>query len=463
MDSEKVLDLPASQLRWIIVGLGLCYILVVLDIAGVPVLLPSLAKSLHLSSTEVLWVMNAYNLALAVLVIFFGRLADRIGLKVVYLLGAAIFVLGSLVCAMANTFNTEVIGRVIQGVGGAAVFPLGLAMLPKMVVAKQVTRYMGYLLGINATTYALSGLVAGLFSQYVTWRLFFYVNIPVGLVAIALLWFKLPRFARNSEQKIDIFGTIFSALFVLAIIIGLLEGRNHGYERVFVYRWFIIAVASLIVFFVVEHFVREKLIEYSIFRQPNMPGLLLMTVFFQGAIFSLAFIMIFLQRSLHLSPSYTGYITMAVGLPSIIISIYAGKLAEWIAPRYLLRLGFLVFSAGYFWIAIEVSAGIYSIIPAMVLLGFGFPLVMINSMTLCFLSTEKKYHGVISGLVYAVRYVGGVIIFSIVGLLFYSGSTGSVAIKVISNHAMQLAMYTTMGVAVIGLLIGFLAVRKPIT
>ncbi len=444
----------------ILLGLASAFLLVIIDINGTAVILPAMQKSLHLSLTEMQWIINSYTVALACFVVPIGKLADRYGLKIFFQLGVIVFVVGSLFCALADNFLLEVIGRVIQGIGGATIFPIGLAIVPRIVSEEHVGRYLGFLISLNAIVFSLSGLIAGLIAQYTHWRVYFYMNIPVGIFAFILLQYKLSRMEVFETGRIDIWGMILALIFVLSLVFSLMESQIYEWSNPIVYVSFIIAIFSLLIYLICATRVKYPLVPTAIFKSRIINTMSMGLGIWQGLMLSLTFLLVFLQTNWGFSASKAGYMTLALGIPSMIVSRYNGDLAERLTPRTMILVGYAIVAISFLWLGIGIKYNFYIILGSLILMGFGFPMAFINSTTLGLLSVQRQYHGLVSGLLYAFRYTGGSVIFAVLGIILHDASGHFNQQHMIKLSLIQAVFFTGMALGAVAFLIAYWGTRQ---
>lgn len=450
------------RIIWILAALSATYLLVILDINGTPIVLPTMAQSFTLSMTQMSWVINSYVLALACMVILLGKVADRLGLKRTFIIGNIIFLIGSFICGIATSFWMELLGRVIQGAGAAIIFPVGLAIVPQITKPEFVSKHMGFLVAFNAIVYAFGGSLAAIITHYISWRWFFYINIPLGIIAIFLLLWLCPRIKIMLKEKFDLLGNLLLAITIFCIVFFITEESNYGWQHPLIYIAIGIAVISFILFMLWEYFSNTHLINYQILRNRTFDSALISLMFWQGAILAIPYLLIFAQINWHFSPLKASLISIAIGIPAIISARANGSLVKALGEKNTMVIGFSLMLVGYLLVATLLPWGFLGTLAGYIILGLGSPITFTNGITIGLKSSEQKYHGVISGLFYASRYIGGTIIFSILTSLLNPASTRFLQQPHFSPSDMRVAMYFTSACVLVGLLLVIFGARTAI-
>jgi DHA2 family methylenomycin A resistance protein-like MFS transporter len=272
------------------------FFMVLLDTSIVNVALPTIQADLHAHLSDLQWVVDAYTLPFAALLLTAGTLGDRYGRKRFLLVELVLFLLGSTLCGFAKSFDWFLIGRVVQGVGGAALSPGSLSVLvAAFPEPSERTQAIGIWSGISGLALAAGPLVGGLLIQFFSWPAIFFVNLPVGLVALALGWSRLSESRNPAAQRIDLPGQVLVIAGLTCLITALIEGSSQGWISPLILSLFTGSAMFLAAFLLIEARVREPLIPLRLFANrvfsvANVAGLiagfaLLGTVFFVSQYF----------------------------------------------------------------------------------------------------------------------------------------------------------------------------------
>src|SRR5437588_10612163 len=293
---------------WTLGAVSVATFMLLLDITVVNTALPSIARDLHASFNDLQWVVDAYTLVLAAIVLTAGSLADRLGRRLVFGAGLAIFALASLSAGLAGDPTVLNIARAVQGIGGAAMFAVSLALLAQEFPPG---RERGMALGIYGATIGISvaigPLAGGAITDSLGWRWVFFLNVPIGIAALAVTYLRLRESRNPDATRVDWLGlvTLSSGLFML--VLALLRGNDEGWGSLLIVSLLAAAVASLIAFVAIERRVAEPMLPLELFKRGAFTGVQLAAFAVSASLFALfLYLTLYLQDYLHLSPLQAG-------------------------------------------------------------------------------------------------------------------------------------------------------------
>src|SRR3989440_3067611 len=258
---------------WTLLAVSVATFMLLLDITVVNVALPSIRKDLGASFSDLQWVVDAYALTLAALVLTAGSLADRLGRRRVFAVGLAIFSAASLLCALAPDPTFLNLSRALQGVGGAVMFAVSLALIAQEFPAG---RERGTAMGLYGATIgvavAIGPLVGGALTDALGWQSIFYLNVPIGVAAIAITYLKVRETRDPNATRVDWAGvaTFSAALFLL--VLALVRGNDEGWGSSPIVSLLAGSVALLVAFIAIERRVSEPMLPLALFRRPSFTG-----------------------------------------------------------------------------------------------------------------------------------------------------------------------------------------------
>ena len=329
----------AARNPWAVLAvLCLGLFMILLDGTIVNIALTHIQRYYDTTYSNIEWVMNAYILAFAVLLVTLGRFGDLWGRRKLFVLGMVLFTAGSLACGLAPTIGLLIAFRVVQGIGGAAMMPSTLSIIAAVFPPGKRGAAMGVWGGVSGLATAIGPTLGGVIVQYVvwpaagdSWRWIFLVNIPIGVVGVLLALRLVPESKSPTDvQTLDLpgVGLITASLFCLTF--ALIEGQNYGWTSALILGLFAGAVVAFLLFFWREHRVSQPLIDFSLFRRVtfaagNATGLMLSAAM-MGAFFTIP---IFLQSVLNYSAIKAGLVM----LPMSIIIIFAAPAAGILSDR----------------------------------------------------------------------------------------------------------------------------------
>jgi EmrB/QacA subfamily drug resistance transporter len=326
---------------WTLIAVSVATFMLLLDITVVNVALPSIREDLGASFTDLQWVVDAYALTLAALVLTAGSLADRLGRRRVFAGGLAIFSVASLLCALAPDPTFLNLARAVQGIGGAIMFAVSLALIAQEFAAG---RERGMAMGVYGATIggavAIGPLVGGALTDSLGWESIFYLNVPIGLAALALTQLRLRESRDPNATRVDWAGvaTFSGALFLL--VLALLRGNDEGWGSVPIVSLFAGSAALLAAFVAIERRVREPMLPLGLFRRRAFTGVQLAAFAVSGAMFAMfLYLTLYLQSYLGHSPIETGVRYLPITLGSFFVAPIAGALLSRVQARLMLSLG----------------------------------------------------------------------------------------------------------------------------
>lgn len=369
--------------------------------------LPVLQAELGATLTDLQWVVNAYTLAFATLMIAAATLGDRWGRRRTFLGGIAVFTLGSIAAALAGSPGALIAARAVQGVGAAAVMPLSLTLLAAAVPASRRAMAIGIWGGVSGLGVALGPVVGGAVVEGISWQAMFWINVPVALVAVPLVLRALPE-GRGRAQRLDLLGLVLAAAGVLGIVWGVVHGNEDGWTSAGVLGPIVGGVVALALFLRHEARTPHALVPLRLFRSrsfsvANVSGFAFSLGAF-GAVFLLAQ---YLQVVQGYSPLEAGLRTLPWTAAPMVVAPLAGMLAPRVGVRVLLTGGLVAQAAGLAWLGFAVADGGYApLVPGLVLAGVGMGLTFAPSATAVLADMAPDDHGTASSTNSTLREVG---------------------------------------------------------
>src|SRR6266511_3384942 len=326
---------------WTLLAVSVATFMLLLDITVVNVALPSIRQDLGASFTDLQWVVDAYALTLAALVLPAGSLADRLGRRRLFAAGLAIFSLASLLCALAPDPTLLSLARALQGVGGAVLFAVSLALVAQEFPAG---RQRGTAMGLYGATIgmavAIGPLVGGALTDGLGWASIFYLNVPVGSAALAVTQLKLRESRDPHATRIDWPGvaTFSGALFLL--VLALVRGNDEGWGSALIVTLLAASAAMLVAFIAVERRVAEPMLPLGLFKIRSFTGVQLAAFAVSGSLFALfLYLTLYLQNYLGYSPLEAGVRYLPITLLSFFVAPIAGSLLSRVPARVMLSIG----------------------------------------------------------------------------------------------------------------------------
>jgi EmrB/QacA subfamily drug resistance transporter len=412
---------PDSGTRrwWILAAMTGTLSMMMLDSTVVSVALPSIQADLDLSQTELQWVVNAYLLALAAFVAVAGRISDMFNRVHVTIAGIAIFVFFSAMCGLAQSDAWLISARALQGIGAAIMIPPTATIVVNTFGVDERGKAMGIYAGISMIFLSLGPLIGGVFTESLSWRWVFWINLPVGLATIAMVLWTKPEGRVEAGQRLDKLGLVTLVPGLTLLVLGFMESSNWGWGSVKTIAAIAVGAVLLVAFVLIERRARSPLVELRLFGVRNFRGDTTVLFFAQFALMGLTiFGAIFTQDVLGFTPIEAGLGMLPVTLPLLVAAPLAGRIYDRAGPRGLVTAGSLTAGIGFAVTAAVLGEQDYwLLVPGYILIGAGIGLVMSPTNTDAMSSAPLKLRGQASGTIQTVRQVGGTMGIALLGTL----------------------------------------------
>ncbi len=370
--------------------------------------LPVIHEKLGAGVEELQWIVNAYALSFATFMLLAVGLGDRFGRRRVFLAGLAIFTLASAGAALSTDPTALITARAVQGLGAAAIMPLSLTLLAGSVSRERRPLAIGIWGGVSGLGVALGPLVGGAVVEGWNWQAIFWLNVPLGIIAIPLVLAGLPN-SFGARVRADIIGLVLSGLGLLGVVFGIVRGNEAGWGSPQVLTALIGGGVLLAAFLARESRTAAPLLPLRLFHDRSFTVANIVGLTFSFGIFGSVFILIqFLQVVQGYSPLEAGVLTMPWTLAPMVVAPLAGLLAPRLGTRTLMIAGLALLAAGMFWLAANLSAAIsYPLmVPGFVAAGIGMGLVFAPMSTAVLANMHSNDHAKASGTNSTLREVG---------------------------------------------------------
>ena len=395
---------------WTLAAVSFGLFMIMLDNTVVNVALPSMAQDLGADLSELEWIVTGYALTFASLMLTGGKLADMLGRRLIFVAGLAIFTLASLACGLAETEQFLIGARVVQGAGAALMNPATLSIIAATFPPRQRGTAIGIWAGVSALALAIGPLVGGLLTQHLDWSWIFFVNVPVGIVAIVAS-FVLIRESKDesAEQRLDLPGLLTSGIGLFALTYGLIEANTYGWTSGRIVGSFVVAAAMLVAFVLLETHQRLPMLDLTLFRNRTFTGANIAVLLVALAMFGVFFfVSLYMQGILGYSAVQTGAAFLPLTVLIILVAPIAGKTSDRVGSRWLMTVGMLLVSAQLFYFSrLDENAAYVDLLPAFFVGGIGMALVMTPSAAAAVRALPVDKSGVGSAVLNAFRQVGG--------------------------------------------------------
>src|SRR6266540_5547174 len=343
-------------------ALVLGFFMILVDSTIVSVATPAIMRGLGAGVNEVVWVTSAYLLAYAVPLLISGRLGDRVGPKNLYLVGLVLFTAASLWCGLTGTIEQLIVARVFQGLGASLMTPQTMAVITRTFPATSRGRAMSLWGAVAGVAVLVGPILGGVLIDAFGWQWIFYINVPIGILDLVLVWFLVPELPTHSH-KFDLVGVVLSAIGMFALVFGIQEGQSYDWGTIrgpiTVWSLIIAGVVVMAAFTVWQRLNRsEPLVPLGLFRDRNfsLANLAISAVGF--GITAMAFpLMLYAQAVRGLSPTKSALLLVPMAVVSGGLAPYVGKLTDRAHPRYLAGFGLLCFPLSLVWLSRVMTPG----------------------------------------------------------------------------------------------------------
>ena len=394
--------------------------MVLLDVTVVNVALPVLQSDLDASFSALQWVIDAYTIALAVFLVTAGRLGDIFGRKRLFIAGLGVFTAGSLLCGLAGSFtvfglsHVQILwgARFVQGLGGAVMLPVSLAIVSTTFEGRQRGTAIGIWGGVSGLATAIGPLVGGVLVTGVSWQSIFYLNIPIGIAGILLsVWAIRELRDEEAARSIDLFGLVTITAGVFCVVLAMIQGEDKGWGSAYIIGLFSATAISLVLFVVGELRIRNPMVDPRLFKNRSFTGAAIVAFAVSAGLYSMFFFLtLYLQNSLEFSALQTGLRLLPLSALLVVTAPLAGNLSGRIGPRPVLFCGMAFLAVGVFLmgrISPDVGPSEWVVLlPAFILAGLGNGLVNPPLSTVAVSTVSPARSGMAAGVNNLFRQVG---------------------------------------------------------
>ncbi len=386
-------------------------------VSSVNIALPSIEKEFLMDAILLSWVTTAYLLSSAIFLVPFGKIADIYGRKRIFTYGILIFTLGSVGSAISSSATMLICFRMLQGIGAAATYCVGAAMLTSMFPSRELGKVLGINLAAVYTGNSAGPFLGGFLTHHFGWRSIFVVNVFLGLIVIFLIFWKLKGEVHKTEkERFDLAGSIIFSITLLLIL--------YGFSQLSTIRgvWLILPGALGILAFVMRETKTETpVLDINLFRNNRVFAFSnLAAVIHYSATFAVTFLLsLYLQYIKKLTPEGAGVVLVSQPIVQAFFSPYAGKLSDRTEPRIVASIGMALTAVGLLLLVfLSDNTAVWFIVGSLILLGLGFAFFSSPNTNAVMSSVENRFYGVASGALGTMRVIGMVLSMTIIILIF---------------------------------------------
>jgi EmrB/QacA subfamily drug resistance transporter len=425
------------------------FFMILLDTTIVNVAIPAMSAGLNTTLDQILWVLNAYILTYAVLLITAGRLGDLYGQRNLFAIGLFIFTVASALCGFSQNANELIAARILQGIGGAILTPQTLAIITTLFPPERRGAAFGIWGGVAGLATIAGPTVGGAIVTYISWQWIFFVNVPIGIAALIATFAIIPDLRTGRRHGWDILGIVLATAGLFAIVFGLIEGQRYSWGEIGSYgitipEVIIGGVVVLALFIVWERFQAEPLMPLSLFRDRNFAVANWIAAAISFGMLSLFLpVVIYLQTVRGFSALTSGLTFAPMSLTSMVVAPFAGRFADKVGGKYILLTGISLFTIGFGLVAIVAgpdSTWINFLVPA-IIAGAGIGMTFAPMTTVAMRNISPQMSGAASGILNTTRQLGAAIGSAVVGALLQNQLATTLHNEAVSHASALPAAY----------------------
>ena len=399
------------------------FFMILLDTTIVNVAIPAMSAGLHTTLDQILWVINAYVLVYAVLLITAGRLGDLYGQRNLFAIGLFVFTLASALCGFSQNSTELIAARILQGIGGALLTPQTLAILTTIFPPERRGAAFGVWGGVAGLATLAGPTVGGALITYFSWPSIFFINVPIGILALIATFLVIPDLRPGRQHGWDVVGIILATAGLFGIVYGLIEGQRYSWGQIESYPFTIpevigAGVMLIILFLIWERYQKEPLVPLGLFKERNfaVANWIAAAISFGMLSMFLPFT-IYLQSARGFSALVAGLTLAPMSLTSMFTAPFAGRLADRIGGKYILLAGIVLFTIGMGTIAYVAgpdSTWINFLVPA-IIAGAGIGMTFAPMTTVAMRNIKPQVAGSASAVLNTIRQLGAAIGSAVIG------------------------------------------------
>jgi EmrB/QacA subfamily drug resistance transporter len=358
---------------WTLIAVCTATFMLLLDITVVNVALPDIQRSLHSTFSDLQWVVDAYSLTLAAFLLTAGVIGDMFGRREVFAIGLGVFSASSLVCGLSTSSLMLNLARAAQGVGGAIMFATSLALIAQAFSGRERGTAFGIYGAVIGGAVAVGPLVGGAITSGIGWRWIFFVNVPIGVLAIFVTLARIQESRDPTNRRVDWIGFVSFSGALFMLVFALVRGNDDGWGSTLIVGLLVGAVLLLVVFLVAEWRQADPMLDLTLFKRPAMVGVSLAAFTIAASIFAMfLYLTLYIQDDLGFGPLAAGVRFLPITMLAFVVAPFAGKLTVRVHARYLLGTGMFLIAVGCLLMATtHASSGWTILLPGFVAAGIG--------------------------------------------------------------------------------------------
>jgi EmrB/QacA subfamily drug resistance transporter len=393
---------------WTLTAVSVGVFMLLLDITIVNVALPQIQQAFSARLSELQWVIDAYALVLAALLLMAGGIADLVGRRRIFALGIVLFIVSSLLCGLSGGWEVLAISRGLQGIGGAMMFATSLALLAEAFPPERRGVAFGVFGAVTGVAVAIGPVLGGALTSGLSWRWIFFINIPVGVLALIATMMRVEESRDPEAKRPDVLGCLTFSSGLACLVFGLIRSEPDGWSSRQVVLSLVAAAVLLVAFVAVERFSTAPMFDLRLLRVPTFGGGLLAAWAISASIFSLlTYLLIYIQTILGYSSLEAGLRILPLSVAIFIAAGAAGRLSEHVPTRWLIGSGFVLVGTGLLLMrGVEAGQSWTHFLPGFVVAGVGAGFINVPLASTAVGVVQPRHAGMASGINSTFRQVG---------------------------------------------------------
>jgi EmrB/QacA subfamily drug resistance transporter len=400
-------------------------LMIVLDSTIVNIALPKMGLYFGKDQTDMTWAINAYTLAFGGLLLLGGRAGDILGRRRMFMVGLGLFTLGSFLGGLAHSFEFLLMGRIIQGIGGAIASPTALSLIAtEFEEGPERTRAFGVFAAVAGAGAALGLLLGGVLTEYLTWRWVLFVNVPIGVALVAGAYFILHE-GQRLKGRFDYLGGVLSTVGMASLVYGFIHAASKGWSNSITISAFVLSGVLIGLFLQLESRLSYAMMPLNALRNRNRSGAYIVMLIIGAAMFGMFFFVTYFVQGV------LGYSALKAGLAFLPVAFVIGGAAQVsavllpkVGPRFLILMGSIIMTVGLFYLSTISADSTYlgHLLPALIIMAFGIGNIFVPLTSVAVSGVEPHEAGLASALLNVGQQVGGSIGLSVLTTVFASGA-----------------------------------------
>ena len=409
----------------VLVVLTAGFFMILLDTTIVNVAIPAMSTGLNTTLDQILWVLNAYILVYAVLLITAGRLGDLYGQRNLFAIGLFIFTVASALCGLSQNAEELIGARIVQGIGGALLTPQTLSIITTLFPPERRGAAFGIWGGVAGLATVAGPTVGGAIITYINWNWIFFINVPIGIVALVATFAIIPDIRPGRHHGWDVLGIVLATAGLFGIVFGLIEGQRYNWGEISTYTVTIpevlaAGVVLIAIFLVWERFQKEPLLPLALFKDRNFAVANWISAAISFGMLSMFLpITIYLQSVRDFTALQAGLTLAPMSLTSMVVAPFAGRYADRVGGKYILMTGISLFTVGIgslAYVAGPSSTWSTFLVPA-IIAGAGMGMTFAPMTTVAMRNIAPRVAGSASAVLNTIRQLGAAIGSAVIGAI----------------------------------------------